>query len=118
MVGLLVLIDYNLVILKHLVAIALQTSMPTSDITLQYQMDQGLPPMKLDNESAVKFYMELKKRDSTVTRSPLCITKNRDSMFEHLMSSSNNQDLVDITPSWERANLGSTSDHGSNNFVD
>ena len=90
----------------------------TSDITLQYQVDQGLPPVKLDNYSAVNFYMELKKRDSTLTIFPLCITKNGDSMSEHLVSSSNNQDLVEITPSWERENLGLISDHGSNNFAD
>ena len=37
--------------------------MPLSDITLQYQVDPGLPPMKLGNDSVVDFYVELKKRD-------------------------------------------------------
>ena len=81
MVRLLVPIDCNLVIIKHLMANALEISMPPSDITLQYQVDPSLPPMKLDNDSAMKFYVELKKRDSTLTRFPLCITMNVDSVI-------------------------------------
>ena len=93
MVGLLVSIFCNLVILKHIVANALETSIPVSDIiTLQYQVDQGLPLMKLDNDSVIKFYMELKKWYSTLTRFPLRITKNVDSMCEHHVSTSMNQD--------------------------
>ena len=95
----------------------METSMPMSEITLQYQVDQGLPPVKLDNDSAIKLYVELKKWDSTLTRFSLCITNNVDSMFEHHMSSSNNQELVDNTPSLEKANLGSTSEDGSNNYI-
>ena len=76
MVGLLVPIDSNLVILKQLVANALETSMPPSDIILQYQVDPGLSPMKLDNDSAVDFYVELKKGNSKLTRFSLCITMN------------------------------------------
>ena len=68
--------------------------MPMSDITLQYQVDQSLPPVKLLNDSAVKFYVKLKKRDSTLTRFPLRITKNVDSMCEHHVSTSINQDSV------------------------
>ena len=61
MVGLLVPIECNLVILKQLVANALETSMPPSDITLQYQVDPSLPLVKISNDSAVEFYVELKK---------------------------------------------------------
>ena len=94
MVGLLVPIDCNLVILKHIVANASKTSMLMSDITLQYQVDQGFPPMNLDNDSTIKFYVELKKRDSTLTRFPLHITNNVDSMYEHHVSTSMNQDSM------------------------
>ena len=82
MVGLLVPIDCNLISLKQLVANALQTMKLPSNITLQYQVDPGLPPMKLDNDNAVEFYVELKKRDSTLTRFPLCITISEESTCE------------------------------------
>ena len=71
--------------------------------------------MKLDNDSAVKFYVELKKRDSTLTRFLLCSTMKRDSMSENPATASNNKDFVDNMPSWERTNLGSTSEDRSNN---
>ena len=118
MVGLLVPFDCNLSILKQLVTNALQACIPESDITVQYQVDQGLPPMKLDNYSAVKFYVELKKRDSTLTRFRICITMKGDSVSENHVVASNNKDFVDNTPSWERTNLGSTSKDGSNNYLD
>ena len=81
-------------------------------------MDQGLPPIKLDNDSAVKFYVELKKRDSTVTRFPLCITMKGYSVTENHVAASNNKDFVDNMHSWERTNLSSTSEDGSNNYLD
>ena len=39
-------------------------------------------------------------------------------MSEHPVAASSNQDFVDNTPSWERTNLGSTSEDGSNNYVE
>ena len=73
MVRLLIPCDCNLRILKQLVTNALQRCIPENDITVQYYVDQGLPPLKLDNDNAVKFYVELNKRDSTLTRFPLYI---------------------------------------------
>ena len=70
--------------------------MPPSYITLQYQVHPGLPLMKIDNDNAMEFYVKLKKRDSTLTTFPLCITKNVDLMCEHHVSNSRNQDLVPI----------------------
>ena len=43
---------------------------------------------------------------------------NVDSMCEHHVSTSKNQDTIDNTPSCERANLGSTSEDRSNNYID
>ena len=73
--------------------------------------------MKLENDSPVKFYVELKKQDSTLTRFLLCIIMKRDSVSENLMVASNNRDFVDNMPSWERINLDSTSEDGSNNYL-
>ena len=60
-VALLLPFDCNLRILKQPITDALHTCIPENDITVQYQVDQGLPPMKFDNDNAVKFYMKLKK---------------------------------------------------------
>ena len=92
----------------------LQPSTPI-DITLQYQVDPGLHLVKIDNDNAVEFYVELKKRDATLTRFPLCITMNKDLACEHRDSTSQHQEPI---PSCERSNLGSTSEGGSNDYID
>ena len=60
MVGLLVPYDCKLRILKQLVTDVLHICIPKNEIPMQYQVDQGLPPMKLDNDNAIKFYVEPK----------------------------------------------------------
>ena len=115
MVGLLGPIDYNFISLKQLVANALQTTKSLSDLTLQYQVDPGLPPTKLDNDNAVEFYVELKKQDSTLTRFPLYITINEESICEPHVSTTQYKEHV---PSCEIANLGSNSEDGSNDYID
>ena len=103
LVGLLVPTDCNLNTLKDLVANAIQTSITKSDIMLQYQVDLGLPPVKL------------KKLDSTLTRLPLCITITENSTCENHVSTSHQQEFL---PTCERGNLVSTSDAGSNSYID
>ena len=101
MIGLLLPLDCNLDSLKKIVTNALQPRNDPVDMTLQYQVDRGLPPVKIENDNAVEFYVELKKRDATLTKFPLCIDMNT----EHV-------------PSSERSYLGSTSEGGSNDYVD
>ena len=74
--------------------------------------------MKLNNDNAIKFYVNLKKRGSTLTRFLLCTTMESDSMNENPLAASNNKDFVDKSHSWGITNLGSASEDGSNNYLD
>ena len=57
--------------------------------------------MKLDNDNAVKFYIELKKQDSTLTIFPLCITMEGGLVNENPLVASNNKDFDEgITNKW------------------
>lgn len=47
---------------------------PTKDaVSLQYQVNKNMPPIKIYNDHSISFYLELKKKDQDVTKYPLCV---------------------------------------------
>lgn len=104
--------------LIELLSKELKINLAEKNMTIEYQVTQGYPPIKITSDSAVLFYMELKKKDTTLTSFPLCLTLQDSSIVENPSQKNKMKALVQSHSSLEDSDLLSSSNHSSINFVE
>ncbi|XP_062085548.1 uncharacterized protein LOC133791645 [Humulus lupulus] len=57
----------------------LSTILSTENATIEYQIAETLPPMKINSDSSIQFYLECKRNDITLTKYPLIVSVTENS---------------------------------------
>ncbi|XP_062110831.1 uncharacterized protein LOC133822494 [Humulus lupulus] len=84
--GIVIRNDFNYNNLIGMICNELKLQLNSTLLTIQYQVKDGYPPLKIVDDSQLKFYIELKKKETNFTKYPLCLTIEFNSMQQSFFS--------------------------------
>ncbi|XP_062109477.1 uncharacterized protein LOC133820932 [Humulus lupulus] len=84
--GIVIRNDCNYNNLIGMICNELKLQLESTLLTIQYQVKDGYPPLKIVDDSQLKFYIELKKKETNITKYPLCLTIEFNSMQQSFFS--------------------------------
>ncbi|XP_062112481.1 uncharacterized protein LOC133823641 [Humulus lupulus] len=74
MLGVLIPLDCSFTTLMNILSTELSTILSTENATIEYQIAETLPPLKIKSDSSIQFYLECKRNDKTLTKYPLIVS--------------------------------------------
>ncbi|PON46988.1 hypothetical protein PanWU01x14_247330 [Parasponia andersonii] len=106
MIGILLPIGCTFSKLLELISSELHLNVSVNNVKIEYQLMQDFPPIKIDSDDSTQFYLELKKKDKSLTSYLLCLTN----IGSSVAAKSGRETGVDTTSSESsyHTNLGSS----------